>query len=123
MRSPQMMLMCCVAVAGLLVAVAFAEADESPTAAFLHAMHASMKQMDNDMASAPMSGDADRDFAAMMMPHHQGAIEMAKLELRYGRDPVIRRLAQEILIDQQSEIDAMQLWLAKRRTARTKREP
>ena len=123
MRLHSMSLKCCIAIAGLLAgAVALAEKDASP-AAFLHAMHASMKQMDSDMASAPMSGDADRDFAAMMMPHHQGAIEMAKVELLYGRDPVMRRLAQEILIDQQSEIEAMKLWLAKRRTNAPKREP
>ena len=65
------------------------------------------------MADAPMNGDVDHDFATMMMPHHQGAIDMAKAELRYGKDPVMRRLAQEILVDQQSEIDAMQLWLTK----------
>jgi uncharacterized protein (DUF305 family) len=49
----------------------------------------------------------------MMMPHHQGAIDMAKVELTYGKEPVMRRLAQEIIVDQQSEIDAMQLWLTK----------
>jgi uncharacterized protein (DUF305 family) len=49
----------------------------------------------------------------MMIPHHQGAIDMAKSELLYGKDPVMRRLAQEIMVDQQSEIDAMQLWLGK----------
>jgi len=49
----------------------------------------------------------------MMIPHHRGAIDMAKSELLYGKDPVMRRLAQEILVDQQSEIDAMDLWLKK----------
>jgi uncharacterized protein (DUF305 family) len=57
--------------------------------------------------------NVDHDFAAMMIPHHQGAIDMAKAELSYGKDPVMRRLAQEILVDQQSEIDAMRLWLSK----------
>ena len=60
-----------------------------------------------------MDGNIDHDFAIMMMPHHQGAIEMAEAELNYGKDPVMRRLAQEILVDQQSEIDAMLLWLNK----------
>jgi len=79
----------------------------------MQAMDTGMKVMDRDMAAAPMTGDIDRDFAAMMIPHHQGAIDMAKAELRYGKDPVIRRLAQEILVDQGSEIDAMLLWMSK----------
>jgi uncharacterized protein (DUF305 family) len=63
-----------------------------------------------------MNGDVDHDFATMMMPHHQGAIDMAKAELLYGKDPVMRRLAEEIVVDQQSEIQAMQLWLSKQPT-------
>jgi uncharacterized protein (DUF305 family) len=100
-------------VLGLLTALA-AGAQLRPAAAqFMQAMNASMERMGRQMASAPMNGDADHDFAAMMIPHHQGAIDIAKAELIYGRDPVMRRLAQEILVDQQSEIDAMQLWLGK----------
>jgi uncharacterized protein (DUF305 family) len=97
----------------LLVAVATAEQASPPGATFMKAMDASMQKMDREMAIAPMDGDVDHDFASMMMPHHQGAIEMAEAELRYGKDPVMRRLAQEILVDQQSEIDAMILWLNK----------
>ncbi len=85
----------------------------SDAAEFMRTMDAGMKQMDRDMAAAPMNGEVDHDFATMMMPHHQGAIDMAKAELRYGKDPVMRRMAQEILVDQQSEIDAMRLWLSK----------
>jgi len=86
----------------------------SPAAAkFMQEMDAGMKKMDRDMTAAPMTGDVDHDFAAMMVPHHQGAIDMAKSELSYGKDPVMRRLAQEILADQQSEIDLMNLWLKK----------
>jgi uncharacterized protein (DUF305 family) len=80
---------------------------------FMDAMDTSMSKMHKDMAAAPMNGDVDHDFATMMIPHHQGAIDMAKAELSYGKDPVMRRLAQEILVDQRSEIDAMQLWLSK----------
>jgi uncharacterized protein (DUF305 family) len=76
-------------------------------------MNGSMERMDRRMANAPMNGNVDHDFASMMIPHHQGAIDMAKAELMYGKDPVMRRLAQEILVDQQSEIDAMRLWLEK----------
>jgi uncharacterized protein (DUF305 family) len=98
---------------GLLTALA-AGAQLRPAAAqFMQAMNASMERMDRQMASAPMNGNVDHDFAAMMIPHHQGAIDMAKAELLYGKDPVMRRLAQEILVDQQSEIDAMKLWLGK----------
>ena len=80
---------------------------------FMREMDQSMKKMDLDMAAAPMNGGADHDFALMMLPHHQGAIDMAKAELSFGKDPVMRRLAQGILVEQQSEIDAMKLWLAK----------
>ena len=59
----------------------------------------------------PPTGDADRDFARMMIPHHQGAIDMAVAELRYGRDERLRRLAQEIIVDQQQEIAVMHLAL------------
>ena len=107
---------------GLLTALA-TEAYLRPAAAqFMPAMNAGMERMDRQMASAPMNGDVDHDFAAMMIPHHQGAIDMAKAELIYGKDPVMRRLAQEILVDQQSEIDAMQLWLRKTAERNSKRE-
>jgi hypothetical protein len=59
----------------------------------------------------PFSGDADRDFARMMIPHHQGAIDMALAELRYGKDKRLKRLAQEIVVDQQQEITVMHLAL------------
>ena len=89
---------------------------------FMQAMNASMELMDRDMAAAPMNGNVDHDFATMMLPHHRGAIQMAEAELSYGKDPVMRRLAQEIVVDQQSEIDAMQLWLTKTSAANKKQE-
>jgi uncharacterized protein (DUF305 family) len=63
-----------------------------------------------DMGIRP-SGDVDADFAAMMIPHHQGAIEIAQAELRYGRNERLRRMAQEIIVTQQQEIVAMRLAL------------
>ncbi len=63
--------------------------------------------MHHAMAAAPRDGDPDHDFASAMIPHHQGAVDMAKIELLYGRDPVLRRLAQEIIVSQQQEIDVM----------------
>jgi uncharacterized protein (DUF305 family) len=70
-----------------------------------------MNVMHKGMHSAPYTGDPDRDFVTMMIPHHQGAIDMAKALLLYGKDPQMRRLAQEIITDQQSEIELMRLWL------------
>jgi uncharacterized protein (DUF305 family) len=83
------------------------------SAKFAGEMDRDMKQMDHAMAAAPMTGQVDHDFVVMMIPHHQGAIEMAKGELSYGTDPIMRRLAQEIIADQKSEIDLMNLWLKK----------
>jgi uncharacterized protein (DUF305 family) len=62
------------------------------------------------MAIRP-SGDADRDFVALMIPHHESAIAMAKAELRYGKNEQLRRMAQEIVVTQQQEIAAMRLAL------------
>lgn len=80
---------------------------------FSQLMSEAMTVMDNGMATAPMNGDPDHDFAAMMIPHHQGAIDMAKVELLYGKNPALRRLAQEIIVTQGSEIAMMQLELKK----------
>jgi Domain of unknown function (DUF305) len=76
--------------------------------AFLAENEAAMNKMMSAMEVKP-SGDIDRDFVAMMAPHHQGAIDMAVLELRYGRNEQLRRIAQEIIIDQMQEIAAMKL--------------
>jgi len=70
-------------------------------------MARAMERMHKDMAIAS-SGDPDRDFAAMMIPHHQGAVDMAKVELQFGRNPVLRRLAQGIIVEQLQEIEVMQ---------------
>jgi uncharacterized protein (DUF305 family) len=72
---------------------------------------ASMDKMHMAMGAVKRSGDSDVDFVRLMLPHHQAAIDMAKTELLYGKDPQMRRLAQEIITDQQSEIELMQLWL------------
>jgi Domain of unknown function (DUF305) len=82
-----------------------AAVDEAP---FLKENDDAMTRMMNDMAIKP-SGDIDRDFVAMMSPHHQGAIDMAILELRYGKNEQLRRIAQEIIVDQMQEIAAMKL--------------
>ncbi len=74
-------------------------------------LNSSMEKMHAAMASVKPSGKTDVDFIRLMLPHHQAAIDMAKIQLLYGKDPEMRRLAQEIITDQQSEIDLMQLWL------------
>jgi len=73
----------------------------------------SMRDMMKGMAVEP-TGDADKDFVLMMMPHHQGAVDMAKVELRYGTDPELRRLATDIVAAQVKEIAQMKAWLEKR---------
>lgn len=76
------------------------------------AFAASMKTMMNGMNVKP-TGKPDTDFILMMMPHHQGAIDMAKVELQYGTDPELRQLATDIVAAQQKEITQMKDWLAK----------
>ena len=83
-------------------------ASNSSEAPFLNENEAAMHKMMTGMSIEP-SGDVDRDFAAMMIPHHQGAIEMAQAELRHGRNELLRRIAQEIVVEQQQEIAAMRL--------------
>jgi len=79
-------------------------------AAFLTENAAAMDKMMADMEVKP-TGDVDADFVAMMVPHHQGAIDMALAVLRHGKNEQIRRLAQEIIVTQQQEIAAMRLAL------------
>ena len=86
--------------------------------AFLRENDAAMTKMMNDMAAKP-TGDIDRDFVAMMNPHHQGAIDMAVIELRYGKNEQLRRIAQEIIVDQMQEIAAMKLAIGEQATDTT----
>ena len=85
-----------------------AVSDEAP---YLADNISAMTKMMIDMGIKP-SGDVDTDFVAMMVPHHQGAIEMAQAELRYGRNEPLRRMAQEIIVTQLQEISAMRLALS-----------
>ncbi|HEY2625151.1 MAG TPA: DUF305 domain-containing protein [Candidatus Udaeobacter sp.] len=75
---------------------------------------ASMDKMHMAMGAIERSGNNDVDFVRLMLPHHQAAIDMAKTQLLYGKDPQMRRLAQEIVTDQQLEIELMQHWLKQR---------
>ena len=96
----------------LLIGLAGVGAAQGQAAATFATVTAdAMERMHRDMMQ-PASGNADRDFAAMMIPHHQGAVAMAEAELRFGHDPILRRLAQGIIVEQQQEIAVMQRALA-----------
>ena len=70
-----------------------------------------MNQMNQDMMAAAQYKDPDVAFAAGMLPHHIGAVKMAEVELKYGKDPEMRKLAENIINAQQAEIEQMQKWL------------
>lgn len=97
----------CIAMAVLFGAMESPRAgDAHDERAYLAENDASMARMMAGMAVKP-SGDVDRDFVAMMIPHHQGAIDMAHVVIKYGSDERLKRIAQEIIVTQQEEIVAM----------------
>ena len=93
---------------GAMPPAAGTSADTAATKAF----KASNDKMHGDMALT-YSGNTDVDFLKGMMPHHQGAIDMAKIELQHGKDPKVRKLARDIIKAQNTEISFMKTWLAK----------
>lgn len=78
---------------------------------FAELMDDAMVIMDDGMTKAPMNGMPEHDFVTMMIPHHQGAVDMAKALLLYSKDSELLNLAQGIIAEQQNEIKLMQLWL------------
>ena len=91
----------------LLAGTAIAAVENSPsTQAYMDAMDKMHQSMMIDY-----TGDPDVDFVRGMIPHHQGAIAMAEVELKYGKDPEIRKLAEGIIAAQKGEIEMMQTWL------------
>jgi Domain of unknown function (DUF305) len=99
-----------VALVGVIALACIPAHAETPLAEFNAENAAAMSKMMAGMA-IKSSNDIDRDFAGMMIPHHQGAIDMAEAELRHGHNEHLRRLAQEIIVEQQQEIAAMKLAL------------
>ena len=93
-----------------IVLLVLTAAASPPGDAFSADMATAMKRMHHGMMR-PASGDPDRDFAEMMIVHHEGAIDMAKIQLQYGKNEQLRRLAQGIIVEQQQEIATMQLIL------------
>ncbi len=89
------------------------KAAETPKSESAAAFEAVNMKMHKDMGME-LTGDADVDFMKSMIPHHQGAIDMANVLLKYGKDPVTRKLAEDIIKAQESEIAMMKDWLAKR---------
>ncbi len=111
-RSGRTALLMVALVVGGAAAPVVPTADPNPDAAdgFRAMMNDAVARMHTGM-QVPFTGDVDRDFARMMIPHHQGAIDMALVELRYGKDQRLKRLAQEIIVAQQQEIAVMHLAL------------
>lgn len=78
-----------------------------------HDMMKSMQEMHQKMASMPMSGNHDHDFAMMMRSHHQAGIDMAQAELKHGKDPQMKQAAKKIISEQTKEVKKFDAWLAK----------
>lgn len=78
----------------------------------LAAMEDASKTMMDSMMGQSLSGDIDKDFVMMMIPHHQGAIDVARVERQYGKDPVLRAMAEQIIEAQEREIETLRQWQA-----------
>jgi uncharacterized protein (DUF305 family) len=96
----------------LMLPAAPSPAQEASPHGQMSGFHGAMEAMQHGMAGIPATGDPDVDFARMMIPHHQGAIEMARTQLAEGKDPELRRLAEEIIAAQEQEIAFLEQWLA-----------
>ena len=89
---------------------------------FATLMQQSMERMHHGMTAVSASGDPDRAFARMMIPHHQAAIDMSRALLLYGKDREMQQLAKSIIAEQQNEIQLMQLWLDRHPSGKTQKD-
>jgi uncharacterized protein (DUF305 family) len=90
---------------------------------FAGEMNVGMEKMMSDMHAPGYTGDPDIDFLAMMIPHHEGAVDMARLVLQHGNDPVTRKLAEDIIASQRVEIEGMQRRLGDLRRGASRLDP
>ena len=90
---------------------------------FASELNIGMEKMMSDMHAPGYTGDPDIDFLAMMIPHHEGAVDMARLVLQHGTDPVTRKLAEEIIASQRVEIEGMQRRLNDLRHGASRTDP
>lgn len=104
--------LCCVITLLATPALAQQSAQPTPAGPADKAFSAEMKNMSHTMSTTPMTGNADQDFVTMMLPHHMAAVAMAKTELHYGKDPVLRKMAHNIITSQDQEISEMRAWQA-----------
>ena len=100
------------AIFALMSNAAFAQAASAPDTQAAPAFKAADDTMMRHMQMTP-TGNTDQEFVAGMIPHHQGAVAMAKIELQYGKDPAMRRLAHNIVKSQDSQVALMKAWQAK----------
>lgn len=82
-----------------------------------------MEGMQQKMSSISMSGNTDHDFAMMMIEHHQGAIDMAEIELKQGKDPQLKKMASKIIAAQKKEMDEFDTWLKKHEASMSSSQP
>jgi uncharacterized protein (DUF305 family) len=92
------------------------EPSAAPIGSSSAAYEKAMMAMHNGMA-VDYTGDADVDFVNGMIPHHEGAVEMAKIQLKYGKDPELKRLAKSIIVSQGKEIRYMKKWQAEHKAS------
>lgn len=102
-------------IAALLVALPTIAIAQNPSAASKAYSDMHQKMMSSMSKPMTMSGDADKDFAMMMIPHHQGAIDMARVELQHGKDPKLRAMAEAMIKMQEKEIAELKAWQDARR--------
>lgn len=110
----------CLILAGISTFATLPAFAQAPRGDFYTEMERTVQKSNNDMVTIPVSGDVDMDFAGAMIPHQQGTVDLAKLELQYGKDPAMRKIAQKIVESQPKDITELQKAAERLKTARAK---